>query len=45
METRWGSTFMMVDRLIKLRPTIEEMADSGNQLFYMSPQQWEQAMN
>jgi hypothetical protein len=44
MDTRWGSTFMMLERLIELRPTIEEMADCGNQLLFMSPQQWEQAI-
>ncbi len=44
METRWASTFMMIDSLIQLRPTIKEMAVCCNELLSMSKQQWEQAV-
>ena len=42
METRWGSIFTMVERVIELRPTIEEIADCGNQKLSLTAHQWEQ---
>lgn len=44
METRWGSIFTMVERVIELRPTIEEIADCGNQKLSLTAHQWEQAV-
>lgn len=42
MDTRWGSIYLMLDRLIELRTTIEEMADCGNQKLSMDPAHWQQ---
>jgi len=43
MDTRWGSTFMMVDRLIELKAAVQEIADCGNRTLLMTVPQWEQA--
>ena len=44
-ETRWGSTYAMIDRLIELKSFIEEMADLGNKNFNLSSFEWEQAIS
>ena len=38
--TRWGSSFQMVDRIIRLREAIKEMCDCGNDKLYLSEAQW-----
>jgi hypothetical protein len=42
-ETRWGSIYLMVNRLVELRSTIQEIADCGNQVLAMTDAQWRQA--
>ena len=44
-ETRWGSTYAMIDRLIELRSFIEEMADMGNENLNLSSFEWEHAIS
>ena len=29
-DTRWGPQFLMLDRMIELRPHLQDMADCGN---------------
>ena len=43
VETRWGSTNMMVDRLIALRSNITELARLGNNKLLLCPAEWRQA--
>ena len=40
--TRWGSSFQMVDRIIRLREAIKEMCDCGNDKLYLSEAQWDE---
>ena len=30
MKSRWGSTYLMIERVVELRPHLEDMADVGN---------------
>lgn len=39
-DTRWGSSFQMVDRVIRLREAIEKMASYGNQCVSLTDAQW-----
>ena len=39
-DTRWGSSFQMVDRIIRLREAIKEMCDCGNDKLYMAEAHW-----
>ena len=41
-ETRWGSTFQMVEHLIRLKDVIKEIYDCGNQKLKVEPYQWTQ---
>jgi len=44
VETRWGSSFMMLDRTVELRPIIDEYADCGrNNELKLSEYQWKEA--
>ena len=43
METRWGSTFMMIDRLVELKTHLIEMAQIGNKKLTLTEAEWEQA--
>lgn len=42
-DTRWGSTYMMVDRILQLKPAIVELAGFGNRDLELSNIQWQQA--
>ena len=44
-ETQWGSTYLMIDRLIELKSFIAEMADVGNTRLNLSSFEWEQAIS
>lgn len=39
-ETRWGSTFQMVDRIIQLREAIKDMCDGGNDKLFVAEAHW-----
>jgi hypothetical protein len=41
-DTRWGSTFMMVDRILQLKRAIVELAGFGNKSLDMTNIQWQQ---
>ena len=43
MDTRWGSIYMMVDRLIEVKSTVQELAAIGNKNLFLTNAQWEQA--
>ena len=45
METRWGSTYLMIDRLIEMRPYLEEIAEVGNRNLDLKKAEWDQAVN
>ena len=45
METRWGSTYLMIDRLVEMRPFLEDMADVGNCNLKLTKAEWDQAVN
>ena len=45
METRWGSTYLMIDRLVELRPHLVEIAEVGNKNLELTKTQWDQAVN
>ena len=42
VETRWGSTFMMIERLLELRPIVQECEGLGNKEMKLLPIQWEE---
>ena len=43
-DTRWGSTFVMLEKLIKLKPVILEIEALGrNEKLHMTTSQWNQA--
>lgn len=39
-DTRWGSSFQMVDRIIRLKEVIKEMCDCGNDKLFLTESQW-----
>ena len=43
MDTRWGSIYLMVDRLIEVKSTVQELAAIGNKNLFLTNAQWEQA--
>jgi bifunctional polynucleotide phosphatase/kinase len=43
MDTRWGSIYMMVDRLIEVKSSVQELAGIGNKNLFLTNAQWEQA--
>jgi hypothetical protein len=43
MDTRWGSIYMMVDRLIEVKSSVQELAGVGNKNMFLTNAQWEQA--
>ena len=43
MDTRWGSTFMMLDRLIELKAAVQEIGNCGNRAMVMTDSQWKEA--
>ncbi len=42
-DTRWGSIFLMVDRLIEVKSSVQELAGVGNKNLFLTNAQWEQA--
>jgi hypothetical protein len=42
METRWGSTFLMIDRMLRQRNTIDELGLVGNRKLQLTKSQWQQ---
>ena len=43
-ETCWGSSYLMVDRIIELRPCLQDMADTGNKILSMTDSEWEESI-
>ena len=43
MDTRWGSIYLMVDRLIEVKSTVQGLAAIGNKNLFLTNAQWEQA--
>ena len=43
MDTRWGSIYLMVDRLIEVKSSVQELAGVGNKNLFLTNAQWEQA--
>ena len=43
MDTRWGSIYLMVDRLIEVKSSVQELAGVGNKNMFLTNAQWEQA--
>ena len=43
-DTRWGPQFLMLDRMIELRPHLQDMADCGNSKLHLSEYEWNQAI-
>jgi hypothetical protein len=43
MDTRWGSIYMMLDRLIELKTDVQDIAELGNKNLSMTNSQWDQA--
>jgi len=43
MDTRWGSIYLMVDRLIEVKSTVHGLAAIGNKNLFLTNAQWEQA--
>ena len=43
MDTRWGSIYLMVDRLIEVKSSVQELAGFGNKNLFLTNAQWEQA--
>jgi len=43
MDTRWGSIYLMVDRLIEVKSSVQELAGIGNKNLFLTNAQWEQA--
>jgi len=43
MDTRWGSIYLMVDRLIEVKSSVQELAGFGNKNLFLTNAQWEKA--
>ena len=43
-DMRWGTQFLMLDRMIELRPHLQDMADCGNSKLHMTEYDWNQAI-
>jgi hypothetical protein len=43
MDTRLGSIYLMVDRLIDVKSSIQELTGFGNKNLFLTTAQWEQA--
>lgn len=45
METRWGSTYLIIDRLVEMHTFLEDMADVGNNNLKLTKAEWDQAVH
>jgi hypothetical protein len=43
MDTRWGSIYLIMDRLIEVKSSVQELAGVGNKNLFLTNVQWEQA--